>query len=193
MFTGIIQTQQKPKHIKKEKNGMELVFAIPKGFSLAAGDSIAIDGICSTVKSLTDTTFTVYYMPETLRKTHVHSVSDDHAFNLEQPLTLNTMLGGHLVNGHVDTTGTVTRVEKDGEALNLTIRIPETYTRYIIYKGSICVNGTSLTVTHVTTNTFAVSLIPYTQTHTNLGVLQKGDIVNIEVDFLAKYLEKLVR
>ena len=192
MFSGIITATQKAETISKTKNGLEATLPIPDGWKLEMGESINIDGVCSTVKSLDSKQFGVYWMAETLSKTNLGSISKDHTFNLEQCITLQTLISGHLVYGHVDCTATVESVKSDGESKTILFSLPTEFTKYIIYKGSIAVNGVSLTIVSVDQSSFSVSLIPHTLSHTNLGDLQKGDTVNIEVDMMAKYLEKLM-
>lgn len=193
MFSGIIEVLAKPTLFEKSAKSIIASFGIPKGWDVVEGESIIFDGICSTVTKVSKNSFTVYWMQETLSKTHLLSISKDHKFNLERCLTLQKLIGGHLVMGHVDTTGEVLEIKKVGEDMILKIGLGSSFTRYIIYKGSIAVNGVSLTIVSVSKNAFTVSLIPYTQAHTNLGSLKKGDRVNIEVDMIAKYLEKLAK
>lgn len=193
MFSGIIEHLVKPKQIKKDAENMLLSLPIPKNWQIEEGESINIDGVCSTVQQLDKDNFTVYYMPETLRKTTFKDLSPNHLFNLEKCLTLNTLIGGHLVSGHIDTTAKVTQIKPEGEALVIRFNLKPEFTKYIIYKGSITINGVSLTVVQVTENAFTVSLIPYTLTNTNLGMLKIGDLVNVEIDLISKYLEKLLK
>lgn len=193
MFTGIITAQAKPIKVEEKPESIELTLPIPKGWKMQLGDSIAIDGICATVKDLSKTAFSVYFMAETIDKTSLKSLSDNHEYNLEQPITLQDVLSGHIVSGHVDATATVSQVKDLEGSRNITFSVDQSFTKYMIYKGSICVNGVSLTITKVTKDSFSVSLIPYTLEHTNLGTIGKGDIVNIEVDMFAKYLEKFIK
>ncbi len=193
MFSGIITAAAQAKSIKKTRNGLEATLPVPKGWKLELGESINIDGVCSTVKSLNKQFFEVYWMAETLSKTNLGSIDKNHTFNLERCITFQTLISGHLVYGHVDCTATVRSVKSDGESKTLLFSLPSKFTKYIIYKGSIAVNGVSLTVVTVDKDSFSVSLIPHTLFHTNLGDLQKGDTVNIEVDMMAKYLEKLIK
>ncbi len=193
MFSGIIEGLEKPKKITPEVEGLRINFSIPKKWNITEGESINIDGVCSTVEKLSKDTFTVYYMPETLSKSTFSDVSKSHFFNLEKSLTLNSLVGGHLVSGHVDTTAVLNSIKNEKDSRILKFKLPEKFTKYIVYKGSITVNGVSLTVVSVDKNSFTVSLIPYTLSHTNLGKLKVGDIVNIEVDLISKYLEKLVK
>lgn len=192
MFIGIIQKTEKAISIEKHAQSMEIAFPIPSLWEITEGESINIDGICSTVKQLNQNTFSVYYMDETLRKTALTSLDKEHVFNLERSLTLQTLISGHLVSGHIDTIARVNNIEEVGDAKILSFSIKKEFTRYIIMKGSITVNGVSLTIVKVYDDSFAVSLIPYTLTHTNLGKLKVGDLVNIEVDMIAKYIEKML-
>lgn len=193
MFSGIVQYQQKAVKLKSGKNGMKLILPVPGGWSLSKGESIAVDGICLTIENLEDGTFSVFAMPETLSRTNLLKVNKDHLFNLERSLTLNSLIGGHLVSGHIDTTGIVSKIKINGSSKVITIKITSRFNKYIIEKGSIAVSGVSLTVVTVRKNYFTVSLIPYTLKHTNLGLLDVSDKVNIELDLIAKYLKKLIR
>lgn len=192
MFTGIIQTTEKAIDIEKHAQSMEVTFPIPSSWDITEGESINIDGVCSTVKQLNQNSFSVFYMDETLKKTALTHLDKEHTFNLERSLTLQTLISGHLVSGHIDTTGKVSNIEMVGDVKVITFSIGKEFTKYIISKGSIAINGVSLTVIEVTDASFAVSLIPHTLTHTNLGELKTGDLVNIEVDMIGKYIEKML-
>jgi len=193
MFSGIIKNTTKASSIKKENNSMRVVLPIPSGWKITEGESINIDGVCSTVEKVTDGKFQVYYMPETLSKTTFDFLDTDHVFNLEQCLTIQDLISGHLVYGHVDTTAQVSHVEKAEGSTVLTFKIAGEFTKYMVYKGSVSVNGVSLTIVEVGDNSFTVSLIPYTLSHTNLGELSEDWKVNIEVDMMAKYVENLLK
>jgi riboflavin synthase len=193
MFSGIIKTTAKAQSTQKEDGGLRFVFPIPSDWKLSEGESINIDGICSTAEKVEKDKFQVYFMPETLKVTSLSTLKKDHVFNLELCLTLNDLIGGHLVYGHVDCRGKVSRITDDKDGVTLEITIPASFTRYIVYKGSVAVNGVSLTVVSVSNNSFCVSLIPYTLSNTNLSQLETGDLVNIEVDMLAKHIEKLLK
>lgn len=193
MFSGIITEIKKPNSLSKNKDSMEVVFPIPSGWHIKLGESINIDGVCSTVKGLSSDTFSAYYMPETVRKTSLSTLSKNHRFNIERCITLETLISGHLVYGHVDTIAKVSKVTQDQESTLLEFEIDKNFIRYIVYKGSIAVNGVSLTIVSVGNDTFSVSIIPFTKDHTNLGKLAEGDMVNIEVDMFAKYIEKLLK
>lgn len=193
MFSGIIKHTAKAKSQESADGGLRYTLPVPYEWeTLEEGESINIDGICSTVESIKDGNFRVFYMPETLKKTSLRSLNEDHIFNLERCLTLNDLIGGHLVYGHVDAAGRVARLIKDEDGINLFIEVPEELTKYMVYKGSVSLNGVSLTIVSVTDNTFSVSLIPYTLEHTNLSELSENDLVNIEVDMMAKHIEKLI-
>lgn len=170
---------------------MRLFLSTPKDWDITIGESINIDGVCSTVEKVGKLEFSVYYMPETLRRTILSEITPKHLFNLEKCLTLQTLIGGHLVTGHIDTTAQVLQITNEQDARIIQFGLNPEFTKYIIYKGSIAVNGVSLTIVAVDKNSFTVSLIPYTLEHTNLGTLNTGNTVNIEVDMIAKYLEKL--
>lgn len=157
------------------------------------GDSIAINGCCLTVTSFTETTFVVGVAPETLRITNLGGLEEGSRVNMERAVRADTRMGGHFVQGHVDTTAEILQVEKDGNALTLRFQPKNRdMLRYIVYKGFIAIDGTSLTVTQVNDNEgwWEVMLIAYTQERVILAQKSKGDTVNIEVDMMAKYAEK---
>jgi riboflavin synthase len=159
---------------------------------LSEGDSVAVNGVCLTAVSADAQAFTAEVMNETLRRSSLAEVSAGGRVNLELPLRAQDRLGGHVVQGHVDGVGAVSAVEDDGFARVVTIDAPPALLRYVVEKGSIAVDGVSLTVSSVSPDTFAVSLIPETLERTNLGAAAPGTPVNLEVDVLAKYVEKLV-
>jgi riboflavin synthase len=193
MFSGIIKETSYAKLIKRNKNSMSVMFLIPSGWKLTLGESVNVDGVCSTVNALSKTSFGVYYMPETLDKTNLSKADKPHIFNLERCLTLNDLISGHLVYGHVDTVAQVETIKQVEDSIIINFSLSSKFTKYLVYKGSVAVNGVSLTVVEVTKNSFTVSLIPHTLDNTNLGQLKIGDLVNIEVDMLAKHIEKLLK
>lgn len=156
------------------------------------GDSIAVNGTCLTVTRLDPAAFTVGVMPETLRRTNLGALAPGDSVNLERPLQPESRLGGHFVQGHVDGTGVVASVEADGSALAVWITAVPEILRYVVEKGFIAVDGVSLTVTGVDAGGFGVALISYTQDNTAENLRTAGRTVNLEVDVLAKYVEKLV-
>ncbi len=187
MFTGIIQATVKVRKTEKAGECLRVSVERPSDWSLVHGQSIAIDGVCSTVVAFDEQSFDVEYMPETLAKTSVGNFQEGTEVNLERSLTLQDFIDGSLVQGHVDTTGKIEKIEKLGDTKEMTLSFPSELKKYIAPKGSIVVNGVSLTVAGVDDSGFRIALIPYTLTHTNLGMLAEGDTVNIEVDMLARY------
>lgn len=156
------------------------------------GDSIATNGVCLTVTTLTGKGFTADVMPETVSRTSLAQLKAGSEVNLERALTLQSRLGGHIVSGHVDGTGTIINRTQDDNAVWLWISCTKQIMRYVIEKGSITIQGVSLTVAKVTEGSFAVSLIPHTQGATTLHAAKVGDVVNLENDVIAKYVEKLM-
>lgn len=185
MFSGISQYLSSIEKIKKHKD--LLVFSIRRqaGLKIKKGDSISIDGVCSTIEKINKDFFQVSYMPETIKITKPIRIGD--LVNLEPSLKLNDLFGGHLVSGHIDCIGTVKNIKKE----KIIISSPKKFKKYIINKGSIAINGISLTSYNLYLNSFEVSLIPYTLKHTNLSRLRKGSKVNLEFDQIAKYVEKI--
>jgi riboflavin synthase len=192
MFTGIIQKTAPVLSVTREKECLRVRIKKPAGWKLALGQSVALDGVCSTIISHRPAFFEVDYMPETLAKTTVKMFKKNQIVNLEQSLTLKNFLDGGLVLGHVDTCGTVKKIEKNGKTAILHIAVPETLKKYIAPKGAVTINGVNLTVVRRARSTFVVALIPYTLMQTNLGLLKKGDRVNIEVDVFARYVEAVL-
>jgi len=193
MFTGIVQAVG---HVAaREDRGNDARILIDAGAlglaDVALGDSIAVAGTCLTVVAVDGTCWSADVSAETLRLTTLGSLAAGDVVNLEKALRLADRLGGHLVSGHVDGVGHVVRVDDDGGSQRWTFRVPATLARYIAVKGSICVDGTSLTVNAVDADTFAVTLIPHTLAVTTFGARKAGDAVNIEVDLMARYAERL--
>lgn len=192
MFNGIVEYTSNPVILKKDRQKVVLTFTIPQKCKLSLGESINVDGICLTVEKLSKKTFSLFAIAETLRRTNLLDITKNHLFNLERPLTLKNLIGGHLVSGHIDTTGVVTVLKNEGKSKLARISIDPKYTRYIIEKGSIAVNGVSLTVIKAGENFFSTALIPHTLLNTNLGQLTIGDSVNVELDMVGKYVARLV-
>ncbi|MBM3257546.1 MAG: riboflavin synthase [Candidatus Liptonbacteria bacterium] len=188
MFTGIITAVEKVQRVTRKGQSLEVNIAIPRGWKFKLGESVSVNGVCSTVASLEAKAFSVTYMPETLRKTTAAFWKMGEEVNLERSLALGDRVHGHLVQGHVDATGEILSVETQGESRVLHIGFPREYQKFIASKGSICVNGVSLTVVEVGQGEFQVALVEYTLAHTNLRKLAKGDAVNLEVDIIARYL-----
>jgi len=192
MFTGIIEAVGRVAAVKPA--GQSATLTIDAGgldmSDVAVGDSIACNGVCLTVTSLVPKGFTVDVSQETLRVTVGFNTGD--AINLEKSLRLADRLGGHLVSGHVDGVGTVTAVKPVDANREIIVRLPAELGRYIARKGSIAINGVSLTVNIVTADTFSVNLIPHTLAVTNLKDLEQGDRVNLEVDLVARYVDRIL-
>lgn len=157
------------------------------------GDSISVDGACLTVFKLSGHIFTLDVSPETLQRTTLSSAKDGQSVNLEMPLKMSDPLGGHFVSGHVDGTGEIVETTPEGNSIRYRFRVPREIGRYLIEKGSVAVDGISLTVTECDDREFSVSVIPHTAQQTTLGKKKVGDRVNIENDLIAKYVEKFGR
>ncbi len=193
MFTGIIEDLGIVQAIQKSSHSAQLHISSPLILSdLKIGDSIAVNGICLTATTFDSSSFMVDVMPETLQKTNLGELKHGHKVNLERALTLSARLGGHLVSGHIDGTGRITKRINQDIAIVIEVQYPPTLGKYLVPKGSIAIDGTSLTVITVGSHTFSVSLIPHTRGLTTLGHKNIGDTVNLEADLIAKYLEKLV-
>lgn len=193
MFTGLIGGLGRVVRAEKTSASLRLTIdAAPLPRELKIGDSIAVNGACLTITEKKTGTFTAEVMPETFRNSTLGSLRSGDIVNLEGALTMADALDGHLVAGHVEAVGRITAMENDEIANYYTVEVPETLTRYIVRKGSVAIDGISLTVTEVTPTTFTVSIIPHTAKVTILGGKKRGDAVNVETDMLAKYVEKLL-
>jgi riboflavin synthase len=188
LFTGIVEEVGS---IVSVGAGKMVVGAKLTLKDLQVGGSIAVNGICVTVTEFDEKTFSVDVMPETLNRTNLGLLKPGDKVNLERPLKLNGEIGGHLVQGHIDDTGRVVEVTKEGESILMKFQTKSELMRYIVPKGFIAVDGTSLTVTTKEGDTFGVSLVGYTLEHTILSERKPGDIVNLEVDIIGKYVESL--
>ena len=193
MFTGIIEEIGNIKALHGGSVSAVLSIGAKAVLEdLKIGDSVAVNGVCLTVTSLTTESFVADVMHETLRRTNLGRLHAGSPVNLERAMRASGRFDGHLVTGHVDGTGTVQSVRQDGNALWFTIRTEAKLLRYILEKGSISVDGTSLTVTAVSDTNFCVSLIPHTAAHSILAQKRCGDTVNLETDYIGKYVEKLM-
>ena len=193
MFTGIVEELGHVVRVDPLGDSVRLTIAGPLVVSDATiGDSIAVNGVCLTVTTKSDTEFTADVMQESLNRTTLGLLAENSPVNLERPVTLATRLGGHMVQGHVDGVGTVISRQHSDNWEIVAIKPPLDLLKYIVEKGSITVDGTSLTVASVSDTEFTVSLIPETLTKTTLGIRQVGENVNLEVDVMAKYVEKLM-
>ncbi|NPB09188.1 MAG: riboflavin synthase [Thermodesulfobacteria bacterium] len=193
MFTGIVEGLGEI--VKKAPLSRGVRFEIRAPFDLSdtkLGDSIAVNGACLTVVDLRGDTFAVDVSPETLSRTTLGTLTPGEKVNLERALRLGDRLGGHLVSGHVDGIGEVTRREEKGEFIFYRVRLPQGLSRYVIEKGSIAIDGISLTVNRVYDHEIELAIIPHTAKLTTMGFRRPGDRVNIEVDLIGKYVERLL-
>ena len=193
MFSGIVETTSPVLRVENGKGQRILSVGKPHGWKLRRGESVSVEGVCSTVERSDAGLFALVYMPETLRRTTLGDLRAGDPVNLERSLTLSDRVGGHLVQGHIDTTAEIRAISEEGEARIFEFEFPARYSRYVVEKGSIAVDGVSLTVVEVGRSRFTVSLLAYTLEHTTLGKKGPGARVNLEFDLLAKYVEKLVK
>lgn len=194
MFTGIIEEKGTVINIDHvSERAVQLTIESAKVTEdVQIGDSIAINGICLTVTTFTSNTFQVDVMPETIKATSLNKLTTGSHVNLERAMAGNGRFGGHFVSGHVDSTGTIVKKWSEENAIYYEIEIPEDLSPFLLMKGSIAVDGISLTVFGVRENIFTISLIPHTVTETILGEKDTGDIVNIECDMLAKHVQNML-
>jgi len=192
VFTGLIAGVGRVEQLELDGAGASMTIGSRLAARLAEGDSIAVNGVCLTASGVGDQSFRAQAMHETLRRTSLGQLQAGAGVNLELALRAEDRLGGHVVQGHVDGTGTVGGVRQEGFARVLEIETDPQLRRYLVAKGSVAVDGVSLTVSALSERGFAVSLIPETLRRTNLGGISEGSLVNIEVDILAKHLERLL-
>ena len=189
MFTGIIEEVGKVDSVRDGKMSISAALVLQE---LAVSDSICINGVCLTVTEKAPNSFSVDVVPETLRRSNLGDLQSGDGVNLERSLTPSGRMGGHIVQGHVDGTATVAGIEPDGDALMLRFVAAPDLMRYVVEKGFIAVDGTSLTIVDCDDKAFSITLIPYTRENTVFGSRRIGERVNIEVDILAKYIERLM-
>lgn len=193
MFTGIVEEIGIVKSLEFKANGAKIVIGCQKVVEdVKIGDSIAIDGVCQTVIAFNSSEFSAEISDETLKVTTLGNLKSGNTVNLERALTLSSRLGGHIVSGHVDCMGKFINIEKLSDFYNLQFKIPEEQEKYVVYKGSITINGVSLTVANIVDNIVSVAIIPHTYNNTSLKDLKLGQDVNIETDILGKYVEKFL-
>jgi riboflavin synthase len=194
MFTGIVEEIGTIEKVTTVSHGRHFRVSAHRILDeLKPEDSIAVSGVCLTATGVGSSYFEVMAVDETLRRSTLNSIASGKKVNLERALRLNDRLGGHFVQGHVDGVGTVRSMAAEGAASVCEIDIPEELSKYTVEKGSLAVDGVSLTIMRVGKNRMAVSLIPYTLEHTTLGMIRAGNQVNIEVDFLGKYVERFLQ
>ena len=193
MFTGIVERVGKVESLQTSAQGSRLCVHVgPLAASLAISGSIAVNGCCLTIVEIAGETFAADLSSETLRRTAFGELKPGARVNLERPLTAGKELGGHFMQGHVDGIGRVVRVDPEGANWWLGVRLPSELLRYVAMKGSIAIDGISLTVANLATDIVEAAVIPFTYANTNLQALRPGDAVNVEADILAKYLERLL-
>jgi riboflavin synthase len=191
VFTGLVQGQGEVAAVEPTGDGARLAVRTPLTAELAPGDSVAVNGVCLTATRIEDGVFHADVMHETLRRSSLGDAAPGGTVNLELPLRATDRLGGHVVQGHVDGVGVVREISEDGFSRRVEIDAPADVLRYVVEKGSIAVDGVSLTVATLDDDGFAVALIPETLERTSLGAAVPGTRVNLEVDVLAKYVERL--
>ncbi|KQL51769.1 MULTISPECIES: riboflavin synthase [Bacillaceae] len=193
MFTGIIEEKGTITEIKKQNQGMKLSIKGVKVLEdVSLGDSIAVNGVCLTVTAFNDQEFSVDVMPETFQGTTLSQLRTSTPVNLERAMSPLSRFGGHMVSGHIDGKGTVVRRKQVDNAVYFDIQAPKRILKYIVQKGSVAVDGTSLTVFGLKDSHFTISIIPHTLDETIMGTVAIGDEVNIECDLIGKYVERLV-
>jgi riboflavin synthase len=192
MFTGLVHEVGTVTSASARDGGAELGVSASMAASLERGDSVLVNGICLTATRTSSDTFAADLSPETLRRSSLGELEVGHRVNLELPLRPQDRLGGHIVQGHVDAVAEIRTIEDEGSARNLWVEAPPPVMRYVVEKGSVALDGVSLTVTAVEDHGFGVSLIPETLDRTNLGDVLPGHRINLEVDVMAKYVEKLL-
>ncbi len=194
MFTGIIEELGSIEAFDRHASGARLSVRCARVLSdLAPGGSVSVNGVCLTAVEIRPDGFTADLAPETLERSNLGDLAPGLPVNLERPLSLQTRLGGHFVQGHVDGTGTLESLRELGDGnWELRVRIPDALERFLVYKGSVAIDGISLTIASIVNNLLRVAIIPHTYAVTNLAARRPGDRLNIECDILAKYAEKLL-
>jgi riboflavin synthase len=191
VFTGLVKDLGRVTGVERSDSGARLGVRSRLAAELAPGDSVAVNGVCLTAVVVDEDRFEAEVVNETLGRSSLREVEAGARVNLELPLRASDRLGGHVVQGHVDAMGTIAEVNEDGFSRRVRIQAPEEIMRYVVQKGSVAVDGVSLTVAEERDSSFTVSVIPETLQRTNLGQAEVGTVVNLEVDVLAKYVEKL--
>jgi len=193
MFTGLIEEVGSVTAVGVSNNGSQLKIAAPRvAKKIRRGDSLAVSGCCLTLNSRRGDELIFDLLEETIARTNLKTLQRNQMVNLERAVTASERFGGHFVQGHIDCVSPVITCQKSGADFRLEIELPEAFAHYVACKGSIAVNGISLTVADVLPKSFVTWIIPYTKTHTNLDRVQAGDLMNLEFDILAKYVERMV-
>jgi riboflavin synthase len=193
MFTGLIEEVGTVIAVKTSKSGNQLKIAAPRvAKKIRRGDSLAVSGCCLTLNSRRGDALIFDLLEETIARTNLKNLQRKQLVNLERAVTAGERFGGHLIQGHIDCVSPVIACQKSGADFRLEIELPDAFAHYVARKGSIAVNGISLTVADVLPKSFVTWIIPYTKTHTNLDRVQTGNLMNLEFDILAKYVERMV-
>jgi riboflavin synthase len=195
LFTGIVEEVGKISSIKKLKSGEYILSIKCKKISpstLSIGDSVAVNGACLTVTKKNKSSFQTLASRETLQKTNLKEEKTKSFVNLERAMKANSRFDGHIVSGHIDSTGTIRKIEESGKSIRYWFYVKKKFRKYIIEKGSISINGISLTINDIKGDLFSVNIIPHTSSKTNSMNWKKDDLVNIEFDIIAKYIESLI-
>ena len=194
MFTGLVEEIGLCEDLQRSAGSARLLIQAP-GISCGVkiGDSISVNGCCLTAISIRDGIMTFDLLDETLQRTNLQDLIPGKKINLERSLLADGRLGGHFVQGHVDATIPVVAILQQGSDLRIDFKVPPEFAAYVAYKGSVAINGVSLTIAEVAADSFAVWIIPHTATHTNLRDLREGDLVNLECDMLAKYAARIMQ
>jgi riboflavin synthase len=193
VFTGMVRELGRVVSAEERGGGLALELEAPETApTLSPGDSLAVDGVCLTAETVEGGRVTLHAVPETLARTTLARLREGDAVNLEAALRAGDPLGGHYVQGHVDAVGRIESVEAEGEGLRVFVEAPPEILRYLVEKGSVAVDGVSLTVAELADDAFALALVPHTLERTTLSALVPGREVNLEVDVLAKYVERLL-
>ena len=192
MFTGIIENIGKITLIEEVNDNYVIkIEVINLSMNISNGDSVAINGACLTVTNVEENIFSFDLSPETMKLTSFKSLIKNDLVNIEFPLTLNKFISGHITTGHIDTIGVIEKLLKNADSWFIQIKIDKIYLKYIVHKGSICIDGISLTINQIQGNIIDLMVIPHTYQNTIIKNYSLGDSVNIEVDYIAKHLEKL--
>jgi riboflavin synthase len=194
MFTGLIENVGRVRWIRATQRGTQLHLTAPAiATDLIKGDSVAVNGCCLTTTAIRDGNLTFHLLEETIERTNLRGLRADSPVNLERALAATGRLGGHFVQGHVDCTARVLSFAADGADYRLEVELPDAFAHYAAFKGSIALNGVSLTIAELLPASLVVWIIPLTRQQTNLESLQAGDILNVEFDIIAKYVERMLR
>jgi riboflavin synthase len=193
MFTGLVREVGEVGWLRRTDQNVQLLIKAPRTASrLRTGESVAVNGCCLTVTAYRDDQCMFDLLAESLERTNLGNLKPGSPVNLERALRVDGRLGGHFVQGHVDCTASVLNIQEEGSDVRIDIVLPVDFARYVAFKGSVAVNGVSLTVAALTDENFTVWVVPHTLENTNLGDLQSGDLVNLEFDILAKYVERIM-